>query len=394
VDMSILGAPRRATIAVVLAAVTAGLPGLAAAARVVDVGQRSDQIALATAGVPSRLVVFLPETVYVDHPFDIAVWIADDGQQLVKEGTSAVVTLTVDPGPMASPAAVLTCPGGLSARSNEAGPNAGLALFSGCTALRAGDFALDATASDVQSTIVPAPTIAAAAGVPLHVLASTEAPQEAMELTADPDGLPYAVVPWGTPIVLRLRFTEHGANQPVEIQESPRTTSSWRPVADLVTDANGTLTYTVRPGVSTWYRVVFAGSSELTAGRSRLFTALVRAVAKQRPVGSTPRVINRGATLRFETTVRPVLDQAGPMKVGFQLYHRVAGQWRLASLRTRAVDSAGVARINIIFAGAGEWYVRSYAKGQLALNAAVVPDVLLVALGQSEPTPVSRIRVR
>jgi hypothetical protein len=351
----------------------------------------SDPTAL---GVPSRLVVFLPATVYVDHPFDIPVWIADDGRQLVKEGTSALVTLTVDSGPMAGPGAVLTCPGGLSARSMRAGPNAGLALFSSCAAMRAGDFTLDATASDVESTIVPMPMIAPDGDVPLHVLPATEAEQNAIELNANSSGLPYAVVSWGRAITLHVRFSRHGANQPFQLQASPRTTSTWQPVADLQTDADGTASISVRPDVSTWYRVVYAGSPMLAAGRSRLFTAAVQFVATQRPINATPRVIRRGATMRFETMVRPLNASLPAAKVTFQLWHRVGGQWRLSSTRTRSVDSSGVARVNITFAGAGDWYVRSLARTVLALNPAVVPDVWLGALGQSESTSISRIRVR
>jgi hypothetical protein len=365
-----------------------------ASASVAEGVEHSAAPAPSALGVPSRLVVFLPETVYADHPFDIPVWIADDGRQLVKEGTSALVTLTVDAGPMAGPAAVLTCPGGLSTRSDETGPNAGLALFSGCTVLRAGDFIVDATASDVRSRIVPAPTIAPDTGVALHALASTEAPQEAIELTADSSGLPYAVVPWKASITLRVRFTEHGANQRFQLQASPRTTSTWQAVADLETDANGGAAVSVRPSVSTWYRVVFAGSPMLAAGRSRLFTAAVQLVATQRPVNTTPRVIPRGATIRFETTVRPVVASLPAAKVSFQIWHRVAGQWRLASTRTRSIDSSGVAKVNITFGGTGDWYVRSLARSVLAPNPAVVPDVPLAALGQSESTPISRIRVR
>ena len=187
---------------------------------------------------------------------------------------------------------------------------------------------------------------------------------------------------------------EHGANQPFQLQAGPRTASSWRTVANLVTDADGTASISVRPDVSTWYRVIYQGSPELAAGRSRLFTALVQAVARQRPVHDAARVIDRGTTVRFTTTIRPVLTGQAPMKVGFQLYHRVGGRWRLAAVRTRPVDASGVARINITFGSRGDWYVRSYGKGQLANNPPVDPDGFLVALGQSEPTPIARFKVR
>jgi hypothetical protein len=350
-------------------------------------------------GSPSRLLIFLPGTAseafpgtaYVDHPFEIDVWIADAGRQLVKDGTSALVTLAVDPG--AEPRPALTCPGGLAVRTNTTGPNAGLAAFTGCTFDREGDVTLSASASDVASTVVPTPTIAPQVAAPLHVLPSVEAPQEAITLTLDGTGNPYVVLPYGRSATLRVAFTEHGANQPFQLQEGSRTSSTWRAVADLTTGDDGTATIAVRPSVSAWYRVIYRGSPELAAGRSRLFTALVQAVASQRPVNGTPRVIARGTTVRFTTRVRPVIAGLAPMKVGFQLYHRIGGTWRLASLRTRAVDAAGVARINITFAAPGDWYVRSYAKGQLARNVPVNPDGVLAAIGGSEPTSIARFRV-
>lgn len=378
--MTVYYAARRTTIALFLAAVVAALPGMPRVA------------AAAELGVPSRLLVFLPYVSYVDHPFNIYVWIADDGQQLVKEGTSATVTLAVDPGQ--EPRPVLSCPGGLSAPSKTSGPNAGLAVFAECTFDRAGVVTLTATASNVVSTIVPAPTVAPHAGVPLQVLPSIDAPQESIRLTLDGTEDPYVAAIYGQSVRLRVAFMGHGVNQPFQLQESPRTTSTWRPVADLVTDPSGVATLSVRPDVSTWYRAVFTGSANLAAGRSNILTALVRAVATQRPVHGTARVINRGTTIRLTTTVRPLLDGLVPMKVGFQLYHRTGGRWRLASLRTRPVDAFGVARINITFGSPGDWYVRSYAKGQLANNSPVDPDGFLVALGQSEPTPIARFRVR
>lgn len=378
--MAVSHATRRSPVVFVLASILSTLPWMAPVST------------LAAVGVPSRLVVFVPDTVYVDHSFDVFVWIADDGKQLVKDGTSATVTLTVAAGP--GPPAVLACPAGLTVPSMTTGPNAGLAVFTGCTADRAGDFALTARASNVVSTIVPTPSLAPDEGVPLRVLPAIEAPQESITLTPDSSPNPYAVLSWGESVTLRVQFTEHGANRSFELQESPRTTSTWRAVANLVTDQDGAATYSVRPRLSTLYRVVYAGGTDLAAGRSTIFTALVRAVARQRPIHKAPRVINRGTTIRFTTTIRPVIDGLAPMKVGFQLYHRVVGRWRLASLRTRTVDATGVARINITFGSAGEWYVRSYAKGQLATNALVIPDAFLVALGQSEPTPIARFSVR
>ena len=320
--MAVLRAPGRTAIALLLAAVVAGLPASATAAEY---------------GPPSRLLMFLPGTaselfpgtVYVDHPFDIYVWIADQGGQLVKAGTSAVVTLTVDPGPDPRPA--LSCPGGPSVPTNTTDPNAGLAVFAGCTFDRAARVTLTATASNVASTTMPAPTIAPQTGVPLDVLPSVEAPQESITLTLDGTANSYVVLDHGRSATLRVRFAQHGADQPFQLQAGPRTASSWRTVANLVTDADGTASISVRPDVSTWYRVIYQGSPELAAGRSRLFTALVQAVAEQRPVHDAARVIDRGTTVRFTTTIRPVLAGQAPMKVGFQLYHRVGGKWRLVA---------------------------------------------------------------
>jgi hypothetical protein len=381
--------PGSLLVAVALAIATAAGPTVVAAAPAPAAGTGPTPAQL-VLGTPDRLRGFFPDVVYANHPFDVVVWISDELEELFTTGTSGTVTLAIETS--SDPAMHLACPGGLAQPTNTTGPNAGVALFRGCTVDLTGTVVLRVTASAVVSTVMPTPVLAPDSSEPIPVEAATEAPQFTITIAVDGSRL---VHPWGEPVTLRIRFDENGANRPFELQESPRTTSTWRHLADLVTDANGDVTSTVRPDQTTFYRVVFAGAPDLAAGSSHPEFVFVQAVASQRPVRSTPLVVQRGATVRFATTVRPVLrGPVSEMKVAFTLFHRVDGRWRLASRRTRAVDSLGVARLSATFAGRGEWYVRSSALGQGTTVRPVDGQTFIGVLGGSEPTRITRISVR
>lgn len=344
-------------------------------------------------GPPTRLLGFYPDLVYATHPFNVVVWIADAGEQLVKEGTSATISLAIDSSQ--DPATSLACAGGLTLPTNTAGPNAGVAVFTGCRVDRIGSVVLIATASNVVSPVVPTPTLTADLSHHIPIHPATEAPMHSVTVRLNDSTEAFAFVTIGQPVTIKVVFGDKGANRPFQLQEAPRTTSTWRPIADLVTDAQGMATFTTQPDRNTFYRAVFAGAPDLPAGASPSSIAVVAATARQSPTHAMPRRIAAGTTVRFTTTVRPVLT--GPvsaMKVGFQLYHRVDGRWRLASLRTRPVDANGVARINVTFAGKGEWYVRSYAKGQVTTVSPAVPEMYIAVLQQSAPTSIARFSVR
>ncbi len=370
---------------VCLAAVLAVGPALALSAI------HGPAAAAATFGPPTKLtfldypVDYLP---HADQPFDIVVAITDANGMTVTDGTSGIVTLSV--AAPEAPAAVLTCPGGLSRQTVTSGMASGTASFAGCTMPSMVDLSqtsisygvnLIAAASNVVSTALPAPVIASASEW-FNVTPTLRS----IKLTASPIG---AYFTWGQTTTLRVHFTRAGANQPIRIEHRNELVP-WTKLADLTTDADGNASVSHRPSVNTSYRVVFAGNTELQAGRSDQAYQGVYSYAKQIPTQSTPRVIRRGTTVSFATTVRPLLPSVESARVLFRVYHRVAGLWKFASHRYVPVDAAGVARFSLRFGTRGEWYVRSNAMPRYILDPVSFPPVV----NGSKLTPIARYSVR
>jgi hypothetical protein len=219
--------------------------------------------------------------------------------------------------------------------------------------------------------------------------ADTDAPLPSVMIRLSHDGTsPY--FDWGQTITVHVAFTIHGAHQLFQLQQTTREMTTWAPVADLKTSAAGAATYSYRPSVSTRFRVVFMGRPDLPAGTSESRGFLLFSTAAQGPTQSTPKVIHRGATVTFATTVRPILPDLAPARVWFGIYHRVSGTWKLASSRLANADATGVARMALRFGGAGEWYVRSHAIARWSGDPETAPAVAWA----SRPTPIARYSVR
>ena len=331
-----------------------------------------------------------PSEAYLTRPFDMQVAIVDSPQyppSVVTSGTSATVTLAIDT--RTDPLGTLTCASGLSVPTATSGTSAGIATFTGCTFDRVGTYGLIAHTSNVVSSVMPSPVLADARAPFIHVGTEIEAPQDAIKLSITHDGTsPYFT--WGQTVTVRVAFTVHGANQPFQLQQTNRAMTTWVPLANLVTDAGGVATFSYRPSVSTHYRVVFAGSPDLAAGTSERKGFLLFSFAKQSPANATPRVIRRGTSVTFATTVRPLLPELAPARVYFSIYHRVSGTWKAVAWRYVAVDSTGVARMTLKFGGGGEWYVRSTVQPRWIGE----PEAAPAMSWASRPTPIARFRVR
>jgi hypothetical protein len=157
-----------------------------------------------------------------------------------------------------------------------------------------------------------------------------------------------------------------------------------------VTNDSGVATYSYRPAVTARFRAVFEGAPDLPAGTSASPGFLLYSYAKQVPTHTTPRVIRRGTSVTFATTVRPLLPELPPARVAYLIYHRVSGTWKLVSQRVATVDSAGVARLTVKFGGLGEWYVRSKAHARWVGEPEMVPAVAWA----SRLLPIARYSVR
>lgn len=347
-------------------------------------------VAAAPAGPMAIQFWSSPSDAYLTRPFDIQVAIVDSlqyPQSVVAAGTSATVTLAIET--RTDPLGTLTCASGLSVPTAPTGTSAGIATFTGCTFDRVGAYGLVASASNVVSATMPAPVLADARAPSIQVGTAIEAPQDAIKLSVTHEGTsPYFT--WGQTVTIRVAFTAHGANQPFQLQQTTRAMTDWVPLANLVTSASGVATYSYRPSVSTHYRVVYSGSPDLAAGTSERKGFLLFSLARQSPANATPRVIRRGTSVTFATTVRPLLPELAPARVLFSISHRVAGKWQAVAWRYATVDSSGVARVTIKFGGSGEWYVRSIAQPRWSGEPEAAPAVAWT----SRPTPIARFSVR
>jgi hypothetical protein len=317
--------------------------------------------------------------VYAGRPFEVVVAIVafpDALGVIVTEGTSATVTLAIESSPVQG--AALSCASGLSLPTNTSGSLAGTVTFSGCSVDQVGEpYVLKAVASNVVSTTTPTPVLADATSAgygPVRVRPTIEAPQPSIQVSITHNGAAEWFT-WGDTVTVRVKFTLNGANKAFRLEQATRQMTTWWPVANLATDASGVATYAYRPTVSTRFRVVFEGTPDLPAGTSSNPGFILYAYAKQVPTHSTPRVIRRGTSVTFATTVRPLLPDLLPARVGFLIYHRVSGAWKLVSQRAITVDSAGVARMTLKFGGTGEWYVRSRAFARWAGEPETAPPV-------------------
>ena len=71
--------------------------------------------------------------------------------------------------------------------------------------------------------------------------------------------------------------------------------------------------------------------------------------------------IDAGTTVRFSSTVRPNRADLPTAHVHFVVYRLIGGVWTRVLSRIDAVDSAGIARLDVSFGSRGEYYVRSQA---------------------------------
>jgi hypothetical protein len=381
--MALTRTPRRTAITLALVGVLAGatVPG--------------PVTTLAADAPPTRLLFWdLPNDVYAGRPFDVVVAIVafpDGLGVVVTDGTSATVTLALDSSPV--PGASLACASGMTLPTETSGSGTGTVTFSGCTIDQVGEpYVLRAAASNVMATTMPPPVLEDVTSVhhgPVRVRPAIEAPQDSIQVTITHDGAAEWVT-WGDTVTVQVRFTERGANRSFQLQQTTRQMTTWWPVADLVTDANGLATYSYRPTVSTRFRAVFQGAPDLPAGTSASPGFLLYAYAKQVPTQTRPTVIRRGTSVTFATTVRPLLPDLPPARVAFLIYHRVSGTWKLASQRAITVDSTGVARMTLKFGGLGEWYVRSRTFARWAGDPETAPAVSWT----SRLLPIARYSVR
>ena len=238
--------------------------------------------------------------------------------------------------------ATLSCPGGLI-RSAQAG----VAYFAGCAIDTPG------TGYTIQAQMSGLPPVVS---VPFDILA-TGSP---LPLTL---ALSPAVVTYGTNVSLTAQFAPvpTSGSRSLDLQFATDGLA-WKSTGALDTNASGQLLATSKPGVSGWYRVVFAGAADLVAATSYPVRVTVRQSIGLTASLKPPRTIPRGTAVTFTSTVRPQPDPSSRASVAYVIYRRVGTAWLLYKRVYVTADAAGRARFSWKFATAGSWYVRSLAR--------------------------------
>jgi len=353
IALSLSGGPAGATLTCTSnpLTVTAGLASFAGCwidkigtyalvASAIGFGTTTSTSVTVVAGLATKLgFTAQPNAGTSNQPFTIqpVVAVQDLGGNTVTSGTNSNATITLAIG--TNPAGgTLTCTGGLTRVAV-----AGLAAFSGCQINNAGTgYTLTATATGLTGVTSTAFTVGApAASITLTTSAS--------------------VITWATGIVLTTQFGLNGAGKTFQLQAA-RDGVNWGTIATLTTDSAGRATFAYRPATNNWYRVVFAGTPDLSAATSATVRTVVRQIALLRPTnGGHVRAVSLNSSVTFTTTVRPARPELARAKVSFYFYHLAGNSWRLVAKRDVYIDSAGLARYTFKFTSSGQWYVRSAA---------------------------------
>lgn len=296
-----------------------------------------------SVGPPTKLVFAAqPSAATANQPFPSqpVVAIADAGGNTVTS-TSATITLSILTNPAGG---TLTCTGGLSATTYL-----GVATFSGCAINNAGaGYTLSAVATNV-TPYVYLPSIATNA---FNVTAPVA------QITLAPSA---SVITWAQPVTITAQFALNGAGKTFALQTSTDAVN-WVTTATLTADSSGRASFTWTPVTNLWYRAVFTGTPDLSAGTSNQFRVVVRQIALLRPTNSGKvRTIASGTEVTFTTTVRPARPELVRAKVTFTFTLYQHGRLIYSGKRDVYIDSAGLARWTWKFGTWGDWYVRAVA---------------------------------
>ncbi len=176
-----------------------------------------------------------------------------------------------------------------------------------------------------------------------------------------PAGAKSPVIFWGQGFFLGVQFASNGAGKSVQLQGT-RDGVAWTTITILTMDSAGHASYRYTPVTNLFYRAVFTGTADLSAGTSNTVRTVVRQIALLRPTNSGAiRTISRNTSITFTTTVRPSRPELAPANVTFVFYRQVGSTWTLVTKRDVMVGAAGLASTRYTFTTSGRWYVRSIA---------------------------------
>ncbi len=281
--------------------------------------------------------------------------ITDAGGNVATTGVSANVTLTIGTNP-GVPAGVLTCTPSQTVSTATTGLNAGKAVFSGC---KIGNSGVGYTLVASATSVVCAAGACATPGVLSPATSSAfTVTSPAAQITLTPSA---SVITWGGTVVLTTRFLVNGAGKTFLLQGA-RDGVNWTTIQTLITDVNGNSSYAYRPATNLFYKVVFAGTSDLIAGTTNTTRVVARQIAILRPTNfGAIKSIARNTSIKFTTTVRPSRPELPAAKVSFVFYRQIGGVWTFIAKRDVYINSLGLASWTWKFSTAGSWYVRAIA---------------------------------
>ncbi len=280
-----------------------------------------------------------PSAAAADVPFSVqpVVAVQDAVGGTIRSGSwaTAMITLSLGTNPSGG---TLSCTGGTSKAAA-----AGVATFTGCKIDKPGvGYTLVASVAGLTpATSAPFEVTTPAAQV---VLSSSE-----------------STIIWGNSVSLSVAVSPNGGDRSVVLESSPDG-FSWSGLAPLTTDSSGNASLLYRPATNLYYRAVFAGAPDLSAGTSNTTRTVVRQIALLRPTnGGLIRSIARNTSITFTTTVRPSRPELPPARVTFRFFRLSGGSWTLVTARDVVIDTLGKAATTFKFTSGGSWYVRTIA---------------------------------
>jgi hypothetical protein len=281
-------------------------------------------------------------SVTVGMPFGpISVAVEDAGGNVATAGVQGTIRLSIGNNPGGG---ALTCAGGL-----DAAIVGNVATFNGCTISGAGQGYRLSARMIAPPNVVGTATSAAFNVVPNGV---------ALSLSTTPsDG----VIFWGQTAVLTVHLATNGIARQVTLEVS-RDKVTWSSIAAIATDTAGNASFDYRPSDNRYYRATFAGAPDLPATTSAIARIVVRQINLLRPTNDgAVRHVAVGTTVHFTSTVRPDRPDLPTAHVNFVVYRLSGGVWQQVFTTTEAVDSSGIARLDVTFGSHASYYVRSQA---------------------------------
>ena len=171
------------------------------------------------------------------------------------------------------------------------------------------------------------------------------------------------MITYGESVTFSVQFGTGGGNRAF-VLEYTSVGVPWTTIANLITNASGSASFTYAPTRTGYVRARFAGTADLGAATSTVYIVGVRqTVTTLSPHHAGTRTIAGGTSVTFNTTVRPLRADLAPSRVTFRIYRKVGGAWVLKYQRNADTDASGVARLTFYWgtSARGGWYVRAFA---------------------------------